>query len=337
MTRKLLPLLVCLALLVGTAVGCGPSKKAELTKIRLTEVIRSVFYTPMYVAISKGFYKDAGLDIDFSTAWGTDKGTAALLSGSVDIALIGPEGAIYTHQQGAQNPVQIFAQLTNKDGSFLVARQKTDNFQWSDIKGKTVLGNRPGGMPEMVAEWVYKRNGVDPEKDVTIIKNIALNAMVGAFKGGLGDYCQVFEPLASQLEQDGAGYVVASFGQAAGPMPYTCFEATEKYIKDHPDIIQAFADATLRGMLWTKENSAENVAAAIQMFFPDTPKEILISVVERYKKYDTWAPDPILRPEAFDLVQEIMIAGSILTEKQPYDKCAVTRFAENAVKRIKKP
>lgn len=335
MIRRLLLVLVCLALLVGAVAGCGARKPVELTKVRLTEVIRSVFYAPMYVAISKGFYKDARLDIDFSTAWGTDKGTAGLLSGTVDIALLGPEGAIYTHQQGAQNPVQIFAQLTNKDGSFFIARGKPASFQWSDVRGKTILGNRPGGMPEVIGEYVYRKNGLIAQKDMTVIQNIALNAMVGAFAGGTGDYCQVFEPLASQIEQQGLGTVVGSFGEWAGNMPYTNFEATQKYIADHPDVIQAFTDASLRGMLWVRDHSGEEIADAIQMFFPDTPREILTSVAERYKKYDTWAPDPILRPESFDLIQTIMIEGGVLTEKQAYDACVVTKFAESAVKRIK--
>lgn len=337
MTRRLLTLLLCLVLLVSVFGFSGCAKKEQtLIKIRLSEVVRSIFYAPMYVALSKGFCRDAGLDVEVATAQGTDKATTALLSNAADIALIGPEGTIFTYVQGAQNSVRAFAQLTNKDGSFFLSRTKTDNFQWTDVKGKVILGGRPGGMPQMVQEWVLNQKGIVPQKDVQIIQNIAFNATAGAFKGGTADYIQLFEPTASMLEKEGAAYVVAAFGAEAGAMPYTVFAATDKYMTDNPKVIQAFTDAMLQGMVWVKEHTAEEVATAIQMFFPDTPLDILTSCVTRYSKLDAWAPNVILTKEAFSNVQDVMIAGGVLKEKVPYDKCATAEFAEKAVAKLKK-
>lgn len=324
---------------VGRSTGAdkGPIATKTPVKIRFSQVVHSVFYTPLYAAVSQGFFKDEGLDVEIKTAWGSDRGAAAVLSGAADIALAGPEPAIYVHNQKSPTRLVIFAQLTAKDGSFFLARQGASGFKWSDVKGKTIVGGRPGGMPEMVLEYVLKQNGVTPQKDVKIITNLDFTAVPGAFANGTGHYVQLFEPTASEFESKGIGKVVASMGQAGGKLPYTVFMAADKYIKEHADAVQRFTNAVYRSMLWVEKNSPENVAAAVAYAFPETPREILVSVVKRYKAQNTWAPAPAVNAGDFERLQEVMISGGVLkpAEKVDYGAVITTDFARRAVERIK--
>ncbi|SHJ97345.1 NitT/TauT family transport system substrate-binding protein [Anaerobranca californiensis DSM 14826] len=334
MKKLIISILIIIVISSLLFVGCKP-KEETLPKVRVSEVIHSIFYAPQYVALHLGFFKEEGLDVELAVAWGADRGAAALLSNSADIALFGPEAALYIAREQSDTKLIAFAQLTKRDGSFFIAREPMPNFKWEDVKGKVIIGGRPGGVPQMVQEYVLYHNGVIPHIDVEIIQNIDLAATAVAFSNGIGDFIQVFEPGASMLEKQGVGYVVASFGEAGGEIPYTVYHATEKYIKENPEIIQKFTNAIYRAQIWVDNHSAREIAEAIRPSFQETDFELLVSAVERYKNGDTWSKDPLLRPEALDRLQEIAIFNGQLTEKIPYEKVVRTDFANKAIKNIR--
>lgn len=315
---------------MGSSVGAAP----KLEKVRLSEVVRSVFYAPQYVAINKGFFKDEGLEIELSTAWGADKGAAALVSGSVDIGFFGPEAAVYVYNQGAANYLVAFAQLTKGDGSFFLARKPMPNFEWKDVKGKDIIGSRPGGVPQLLLEHVLRANGINPLHDVNILKNIQFTATAGAFQSGLGDFIQLFEPTVSVLEREGIGYVVASFRVDGGVLPYTVYHVRQDLIKKNPKLIQRFTNAIYRGQIWVQNHSVAQIVETIASFFPDNDKELLTRAVKRYQAQDTWAQNPILTKAAFDRLQEIIKEGGELKKKVPYEKMVTTKFAMEAVAKV---
>ena len=331
MLKRFSVLLLIGLILIGSSVGAAP----KLEKVRLSEVVRSVFYAPQYVAINKGFFKDEGLEIQLSTAWGADKGAAALVSGSVDIGFFGPEAAVYVYNQGARDYLVAFAQLTKGDGSFFLARKPMPNFQWKDVIGKTIIGGRPGGVPQMLMEHVLRVNGITPQKEVTILQNIQFTATAGAFKSGVGDFLQLFEPTVSLLEREGIGYVVASFRTEGGVLPYTVYHVRQDYLKKKPGTAQRFTNGIYRGQLWVKNHSVAQIVDTIANFFPDTDKDLLTRAVRRYQAQDTWGQNLILTKEAFDRLQDIIYEAGELTKKVPYEKMVTTKFAMEAVKKVK--
>ncbi len=329
MKRFLAFLLISLILM-----GCSGDAVPKSEKVRLSEVVRSVFYAPQYVAINKGFFKDEGLEIQLSTAWGADKGAAALVSGSVDIGFFGPEAAVYVYNQGASNYLVAFAQLTKGDGSFFLARKMMPDFQWKDVIGKTIIGGRPGGVPQMLMEHVLRANGITPQKDVTILQNIQFTATAGAFKSGVGDFLQLFEPTVSVLEREGIGYVVASFRTDGGVLPYTVYHARRDYLKKKPGTVQRFTNGIYRGQIWVQNHSVAQIVDTIANFFPDTDKDLLTRAVRRYQAQDTWAQNPILTKAAFNRLQDIIYEAGELKKKVPYEKMVTTKFAMEAVEKI---
>jgi NitT/TauT family transport system substrate-binding protein len=333
--RYITVLVVIVVLVLSLALqGCTPKPAVNDDKVlvRLNEVVRSIFYAPMYVAINKGFYEEEGLEIDLTTAWGGDKSMTALLSNAADIALIGSETSIYVYNQGRDNYIVNFAQLTQKDGSFLIGRNPEPDFKWENIKGKLVIGARPGGMPQMVHEYILKSHGVIPGQDMEFVTNIQFTATAGAFVGGTGDYVALFEPTGSQLEKENQGYIVASMGATAGEIPYTVFMATKDFIGRNPDIIQRFTNATYKGQQWVLNNPSKEIAREIAPFFPDTSEDILIKVIDRYKNQDTWPKNPIMKEEAFERLQNIMDMAGKLTKRTPFNQLVDNSFAEKAVK-----
>lgn len=330
MFRKVSVLVLFIFLLVSVS---GQILMAEdnLQTVKLIEVVHSIFYAPQYVALNEGFFKDEGLLVELSTAWGGDKAAASLMADSGDIALIGPEPSIYVYQQGAKDYIVNFAQLTNTAGSFLVARKPMPDFSWEDVRGKTIIGNRPGGAPQMVLEYSLKERGIVPGKDVEVITNLDFTANAGAFASGTGDFVQLFEPAASTLEAEGHGYVVGSFGEASGSVPYTVYMAKEKYINANPETIQAFTNAIYRAQLWVEENSAEMIKDSIKSFFPDTDEDILLKVVKRYKNQGTWDKNPIIEKDVFEHYEDIIILAGELEAKVDYNIVVDTEYAENAI------
>jgi NitT/TauT family transport system substrate-binding protein len=314
----------CIVLLILTTIilsfaGCGDKQSEELKDITLTEVTRSVFYAPQYAALSLGFFEEEGLNVELVTSAGADKVTAAVLSGESDIGFCGPESTVYVYNEGRENYLITFAQLTKRDGSFLVARNPDENFTFEKLEGKYIIGGRAGGMPEMSLEWVLRQNGLEPNKDVTVDTSIQFSAMAGAFLQGTGDYVTLFEPSALALEKEGKGYVVASIGEESGVVPYTCYNATKEYIEQNPDVIQAFANALNKGMKWVEENNNEEIAEAIHPYFSDMSIEDLTSVVDRYKSQDSWNESPMFTEESFDHLLDIIISAGILNEEDKVD------------------
>ncbi|MFO8060280.1 MAG: ABC transporter substrate-binding protein [Bacillota bacterium] len=339
-----LALIAGLLMVAVTVTACSTDTAtgddAELpVKVRLSEVTHSVFYAPQYVALTEGFFEDEGLDVDVRTAWGSDRGAAAVISGQADIALAGPEPALYVHNQGSDDPLAIFAQLTATDGSFLVSREPIPDFTWDVVRGRVILGQRPGGMPQMVLEYVLRQHGIEPGVDVEVITNVEFAAIPGAFASGTGEFVTLFEPVASDFEAEGQGHVVTSMGVAGGPLPYTVYMCTDEYMESNPEIIQRFTDALYRGMLWVGAEEAERVAESLAPHFPDTSPEILTSVVNRYKEQGTWAPNPVVDPDHFERLQDVMVDGGVLGEDErvPYDAVVVTRFGQQAVDSITAP
>lgn len=298
------------------------SKKNEnkRTKVTLAEVAHTIFYAPQYVAIEKGYFKDVGIDIDLILTAGADKVTAAVLSGDADIGFCGSEGTIYVYNAKEKDYLKTFAQLTQKDGSFLVSREKIDNFSLNDLKGKSVIGGRAGGMPEMTFEWALKQNGIDPKNDLEIDTSIAFAAMGGAFISGQGDFVTLFEPNALEIEQQGYGYVVASIGELGGVVPYTSYSARESYIEKNSELISNFTKAIQKGLDFVHNSSDKEVAEAILSQFPDTSLNDLEKVVARYRKIDAWPKTTKFSEESFDHLQDIMIDNGVLNSKVSYDK-----------------
>lgn len=330
---KLIALLLVLTIIFSfTLIGC---KKDELKTVRLIEVTHSLFYTPQYVAITQGFFEEEGLKIDLINGKGADKCMTALLSGEADIAFMGPEASVYVYNKSKEDYAINFAQLTQKDGSFLVGREADPDFTFDKLKGKTVIGGRKGGMPEMTLEYVLKKNGLDLEKDVTVRTDIQFDVMAGAFIGGEGDYVALFEPVAASLEKEGKGYVVASIGKEGGYIPYTCYCTTKSKIEKNSDMVQKFTNAIYKGMLWVQNHSVEEIAKSVKPQFPDTDDDVLIALVTRYKDQDTWKPDLILTEEGLNHMMDIMEMAGELDKRADYEKIVTTKFAEKAMKTIK--
>lgn len=323
MKRKIITSVAIIGLFILVcAVICNfnTDSKNNLTKIKVAEVAHSIFYAPQYAAISEGFFEEFGLDIELTLASGADKVTAAVLSGDVDIGFSGSEATIYVYNGGEKDYLQTFAQLTQKDGSFLVAREKIEDFTLDDLKGKTVIGGRAGGMPEMTFEWALRQAGIDPKKDLNIDTSVAFAAMGGAFIGGQGDFVTLFEPTALEIEQQGYGYVVASIGELGGIVPYTSYSARKSFINENKELITDFTKAIQKGLDFVHNNSSEKVAKSILEFFPDTSLSDLTKVIERYKAQDTWPKTTNFTKESFEHLQKIMIASNELKQIVPYEE-----------------
>lgn len=293
--------------------------KSDLTKVRVAEVAHTIFYAPQYAALSQGYFEEVGLDIELLLTPGADKVTAAVLSGDVDIGFSGSEATIYVYNGGEKDYLQTFAQLTQRDGTFLVSREKIEDFTLDDLRGKTVIGGRQGGMPEMTFEWALRQNGIDPKNDLYIDTSVAFAAMSGAFIGGQGDFVTLFEPNALEVEQQGYGYVVASIGELGGVVPYTSYSARKSYILENKDIIKKFESAIQKGLDYVHSHSDEEVAQSILEFFPDTALDDLSEAIGRYRNADSWPTTTQFTKESFDHLQDIMIASNELEEKVPYE------------------
>lgn len=312
------------------------TETAELQKIRVNEVTRSVFYAPQYVAISKGYFAEEGLEIELTTGQGADKVMTAVLANQSDIGFAGPEASIYVYNEGKEDYTQVFAQMTQKDGSFLVSKEKTDNFSWQDLKGKTVIPGRKGGVPYMTFEYVLKQNGLDPKKDLVLDDSIKFDLMAGAFAGGNAEYVTLFEPTASATEKAGKGYIVSSVGEASGEIPYTAYFAKKSYIEKNPNIIQGFTNAIYKGEQWVKSHSAKEIAEAIVDFFPDTDLSMLEAALQSYIDIDAWRDNPVLKQESFALLQKVMKEAGELEKEADYGKVINNSFAEKAIQKLGK-
>ena len=318
----------------GTEESASRSAEQEETEERipvtLNEVAHSVFYAPQYVAIEEGYFEEEGIDLTLVNGFGADKVMTAVISGEADIGFMGAEASVYAYLEGASDPVINFAQLTQRAGNFVVAREPSDTFRWEDLKGKEVLGGRKGGMPEMVFEYVLKEKGIDPAKDLKINQSIDFGSTAAAFSGGQGDYTIEFEPSATALEEEGAGYVVASVGTESGYVPYTSYSARKSYIRENPEVIQKFTNALQRGMEFVQTHTPEEIAEVIAPQFEETEPETITTIVKRYYEQETWKSNLIFEQDSFDLLQNILESAGELKERAPYEKLVTTEFAKEA-------
>ncbi|MDZ5472607.1 ABC transporter substrate-binding protein [Bacillus sp. 31A1R] len=330
--KKWLKISFSLCLIAILIIPLAACNKEEVTKVRIAEVTRSIFYAPQYVAIEKGFFEEEGLDVELTTTWGGDKTMTALVSDGADVALVGSETSIYVYAQGTSDPVINFAQLTQTDGTFLVARNKIDNFSWDQLKGSTFLGQRKGGMPQMVGEYVLKQHGIDPQNDLNLIQNVDFGNIPSAFASGTGDFVQLFEPTASVFEKEGVGHIVASFGTESGKVPYTTFMAKESFMKDNEETVEKFTRAIYKAQQWVQENSTEEIAKVVQPYFEDTELDIIEMVVDRYKSQGSFADNPILDKEEWENLQNIMDEAGELPKRVDHGTLVNTSIAENVMK-----
>lgn len=342
MKTRIIAVVVFVVIIVGTVIGISINKskkvsviennnEKQITTIQVNEVTRSVFYAPQYAAINLGFFSDEGLNVELTTGQGADNVMTAVLSNQCDIGFCGPEAAIYVYNQGKEDYVQVFAQLTKRDGSFLVSKTKPEKFSWNDLKGKTVIPGRKGGVPYMTLEYVLKQNGIDPQKDLILDDSIKFDLMAGAFAGGDAEYVTLFEPTASMTEEQGKGYVVTSIGKESGEVPYTAYMAKKSYIEKNSDIIESFTKATYKGLKWVKEHSSKEVAEKIQSFFPSTNLDSLEKSVESYKSIDAWNENPVLKQESFEKLETIMEEAGELEIRAPYDKIINNTYAKKVM------
>ena len=322
MKKTLLFSLTIILLVSVTFMGCNESK-SSLTKVRLNEVAHSIFYAPQYVAIELGYFEEEGIDLELTTGFGADKTMTAVLTDAADIGFMGSESTIYTYVEGADDYPVNFAQLTQRAGNFLVSRTPIDNFTWSDVMNTTVLGGRAGGMPQMIFEYILKKNGIDPKTDLDIVQNIDFGLTAGAFSSGKGDFTVEFEPGATNLELEGAGFVVASLGIDSGYVPYTAYSAKKSYITENPEIIQGFIRAIEKGMNYVATHTPMEIAKVIAPQFKDTDVATIALIVERYKTQDTWKTDSTFEKESFDLLVDILMDAGELDKKVPYEDLVV--------------
>jgi len=318
--------------MIGFLLVLSACQKDKTTSIKLGEVTRSVFYAPQYVALEKGFFADEGLDVDMQTTWGGDKTMTALLSDSVDIALVGSETSIYVYAQNPRDYAINFAQLTQTDGTFLVSKEAHDDFDWDNVKDTTFLGQRKGGMPQMVGEFVLKKYDIDPHSDLNLLQNIDFANIPGAFvSDDETEFVQLFEPTASTMEKEGTGHIVASFGEESGLVPYTVFMAKQSYLDENEDNIKKFTKAIYKAQQWVEENDPEDIAEVVQPYFDDTDLEMLAASIERYKDQDSFATDPILSTDGWENLKDIMDEAGELPGEAPYDDLVNTEIAEEII------
>lgn len=348
MKKRISALLLLFTLSITSLFACGQANESttattdtnvdkskeetSLTPVILNEVAHSIFYAPMYVAIEEGYFEKEGIDLTLVTGFGADKTMTAVISGSADIGFMGSEASIYTYNEGANDYVVNFAQLTQRAGNFLVAREEMPDFQWKDLKDKKVLGGRKGGMPEMVFEYILKQNGLDPAKDLIIDQSIDFGSTGAAFAEGNGDFTVEFEPGATNLEKEGKGYVVASLGTDSGYVPYTAFSAKKSYIDKNPDVIQGFTDALQKGMDYVQNHTPKEIAEVIEPQFKETDLDTIETIVSRYYEQDTWKNNLVFEKKSFELLQDILESAGELTERAPYEDLVTTTFAEKAAK-----
>ena len=319
MKKVIIPIIIIL--IVGVFVFLFFNKQeSNLKKVKVAEVTHSIFYAPQYVAHALGYFEEEGFDVELLLVPGADKVAASVLSGDVQIGFCGSEATIYIYNQGQEDYLVNFAGLTKRDGSFIVSREKIENFTLEDLKGKTIIGGRIGGMPEMTLEYTLKEAGIDPKNDLTIDTSIEFAAMSGAFIGGTGDFVSLFEPNALQLEQQGYGYVVASLGELGGVVPYTAYNAKKSYIESNPDVIEGFTKAIQKGLDYVHSHDSKDIAEVILDYFPDISKNDLETIIDRYKNIDSWFTTTYITEENFNHIQEIAESAGQLDKRAPFDK-----------------
>lgn len=329
MKIKILSLILTVCLLLTVFVGCKKDNDKQV--LRVNEVTHSIFYAPFYAAIQLGYFSQKGIEIELVNGGGSDKSMTALITHQADIGFMGPETAVYVYNEGQQDYPKIIAQVTQRDGSFLVGKQADNEFNWEKVRGKSIIGGRSGGMPEMTLEYVLRKNGIIPNKDVTVRTDVSFDLMGGAFASGNDDYVALFEPSASMMELTGEGYIVASVGEGTDFVAYTAMMATQSFIKQNPELVQDFVDALYSGQTFVKNSSPSEIAKAIAPAFPDSDEKLIESVVTNYKKIDAWKTSPETNQADFEQLIKVITDAGIEVKNADYQKIVDNTFA-NKVK-----
>lgn len=327
-------ILIIIVIIIGVIIikKQNNNTNVENIVIKMNEVTRSVFYAPQYVSINNGYFKDYGIDIELMTGQGADAVMTSVLSGEAQIGFAGPEASIYVYNEGKEDYTQVFAQLTKRDGSFLVSKDKLSDFKWEYLKGKKIIPGRKGGVPYMTLEYVIKQHGLNPKTDLKLDDSIKFDLMASAFTSGSADFVTLFEPTASNIQNLGKGYIVASVGKESGEIPYTAYFAKKSYIQKNEQTIQNFTNAIYKGQKWVKEHTSKEIAETIQNFFPGTDLNLLETAIQSYKDIDAWNENPILKENSFNKLQDVMSLAGELEKKAPYDKIINNKYAEEAIK-----
>ena len=321
MKKGICVVLAALVMLSAMLCGCSQESK-DLVTVRLNEVTHSVFYAPQYVAMELGFFAEEGIAIELTNGGGADKVMTAVVSGQSDIGLAGPEACIYIYNQGKEDYPRIFAQLTKRDGSFLIGRTEED-FSWENLRGKTIIGGRKGGMPEMTLEYVMKQNGVVPHVDAVVDTSVQFNMMAGAFTGGQGDYVALFEPAATEVIEAGQGYLLCSIGEESGEIPYTAYFASQTYLQENSDLVAGFCRALHKAMTWIETHTDEEVAQVMLPQFPDTDLGVLTEVTARHRAIDAWNSDLVMEQSSLERLEAVMTEAGELQKEQWVDFAAL--------------
>ncbi len=318
--KKITLILLIVALVGASCFMFAACTDADDNVIRLNEVTHSVFYAPLYVALNEGYFAEYGLEVELTNGGGADKSMTAVISDQADIGLMGPEAAVYVNLQGSKNYPVVFGQLTRCDGAFLVGRTPEPDFEWTDVAGKEIIGGRKGGMPAMSLEHALRANDLTIGTDVILNYDVQFDLITAAFEGGTGDYCTMFEPNASQYEEAGKGYIVASVGAEAGYIPYTCFMATKEYIEANPDKVADFMRAIIKAIDFVTTADVEAVADALRESFPTTSKELLVKSVQNYKAIDAYMSNPVMTEESYSHMLDILYECGTITSRPAYSE-----------------
>ena len=310
--------------------ACGENAADGKTLVRINEVTHSVFYAPMYLADGLGYFAEEGIEIELTNGGGADATMAAVLSGGADIGFCGPEAAIYVKIGGSNDQPTVFGQLTKRDGSFLVGRSEQPDFEWSDLEGKEVLAGRKGGVPAMTFEYALKEQGVN----ATLNYDVAFNMMTAAFESGVADYCTMFEPVASEYEAAGKGFIVASVGQQSGEVPYTCFMAKRSYIDANPEIIDGFLRAVTKAIKYVNETPSDEAAQKLAPYFDGTSVQSLEISLESYKAIDAWVTNMAMEESALDRLQDIIESAGELERRVNFDDIVMCDAAQRAYEQV---
>ena len=321
-------------LCTGALLSACTGQNNGLRKVVLNEVTRSVFYAPLYVAASRGFFEEEGIELEIVTGGGSDASMTALLAGEADFALMGPETGVYVLNEGKTDHPMIIGQLTKRDGSFLLGREPAETFSWEMLRGKSVIAGRPGGMPYMTLMYVLDKNGLVPGSDVEVISNIQFNLMGGAFESGTGDFVTLFEPTASKFESNGSGHIIANIGLESGEVPYTAFMTSQEMIRNDPELVQSFISAIAKAQEWVKGADDREIAEAMLPYFPDTDIPTLESVARSYRKTDSWMSTPVMTEEAFGRLLDIIDFNGELKARVDFTELVDNSFAEKALKKL---
>ncbi len=328
MKLKFLSVLLLMIMVFSSFCGC---KENTPNVLKVNEVTHSIFYAPFYAAIELGYFKEKGIEIELTNGGGSDKSMTALITGQADIGFMGPETAVYVYNEGQEDYPVVIAQVTQRDGSFLVGKAPDTEFSWDKLKGKSIIGGRTGGMPEMTLEYALRKHGLEPNVDLTVRTDVSFDLMGGAFMSGDDQYVALFEPSASTMEMAGEGFIVASVGAETDFVAYTAMMVTQSFRDKNKDKLQDFVDALYKGQQWVANHTPMEIAEVIAPSFPDSDIKLIANVVENYKKIDAWKTNPTCNESDFNQLIKVITDAGIEVEKADYDKIVDNTFA-NKVK-----